>query len=599
MRACLFLLPFIALALLRPGLAEPIRLLGVVLAVFSTGLLGWIHLKSITNGIWNLSGGILLLFAILSLSLPIEDPLFADWLIPVLLCGALVLWVPAPTSALRLLGLFLYGAIQAGLFVAAFYGLSLFPAESLLSSIQEAFLMSPPDDPLAVPVTHAIAVPAYMPLTTLWTESLLVVVPVLYALLCLQSGRSLRVIVLGISIAATLAVLWLTGQASILILSAFPWIFFLLCPFPVSSLQISVAVVLGITAGVGVLGWMGWNPLFPMLDLGNEAWFWEARDTFPALLAFPYPVVLNTGASSILGGVLLIASLAMDVFRHIRERSWNDPLLPLAICLTAPLVLLNGNDLTQVLASPLFWCAWLLIRPVRSPEQETKEETAFPPLSIQAWKEWLSHPTGILLVVCMIYGLLFAGCITTMLGTWRIDAALNQVVVGGNEAERVEAVTDAYRSSIHRGDSAALYATVMIQGLVQRGQLPPLQDLQVLEVAINTASEHRIACVLAMKRLSEFYLLHAESQAALTVLANGANSFPQLAGIREMYADLLDTLGRRTEALNEYEACLRVSPTSLRLLQKKALTLRALNRIPEAESVERSLSVLNPSFRVE
>ncbi|MBI1389193.1 MAG: hypothetical protein GC154_12170 [bacterium] len=343
-----------------------------------------------------------------------------------------------------------------------------------------------------------------------------------------------------------------------------------------------------------------WNPFNPLLSwtpLADVAWYWSAREAligpgsgiafWPSnLLASSPPFLISASAAALAIVLMVQQATRLDV---------KDPVFPAALSLISASILFTFTSPLSTLMHPCFWLGLALLH---SCPLSTDIENGFSTVRehLHSWLEGVkaAHVNSILPVLSA--GLAF----------FFVTASLNRIAVSrsfetGFESffetsivdERMRILDALSRVAPFRPDGAALFATFHLQQSIEQNVAPGDDLLQRIEIALNTCARYKVIPLLAYKRLSDIYLLKADSSRALLTFETAVTRFPESVVLRELYADLLDTMGRRNQALQQYQIASNLDPSAVRLREKIAMVYRSTGQQEKLDEELRKIETLS------
>lgn len=580
------LLPFIALALSRPGLAPELRLIALfaLLALFVQRWAPVWRDKAADAGFVLAPVGLLLSLLAWG-AMPERGLPYSGW--PMMAAGMLFLFLAPESANERLRGAAAFCVTWWAAFAMSLAWPRILAMRDIWQEIEALYPPHVPNNPLEPVLPNALIFPPDAAPALFFNAALCLAF--LLILVWASARRSL-----GERIAGGAAVFAFSAVLAMLIgVGVYVWVAvtvaltMVLTDFPSRLRRIKLVYVALLAVAMYWATHTLWNPFFHFTPLPILDWFWRARELF-ADAAAAYPVGATRGVTSYelfllfsLGGVFLL-----QFARFARDRRVSDP-EPLFLILA--LATIGGVLLAkpwQIFAQPLFWLALGLC----APRWESGLTITGEPLRFD--NPLRAAPIA-MAGLAVLVGLAGVHGISK---EWRVESLLRSAYATELHGERLRLMEAAFRMEPRRGDAAAIYATEKILTHIRQNTIPETDRLLSMEVTLAIGARHGIVPVLGYKRLADLYLLKGDAQSALRLLSEAAERFPSIPVIRELYADLLEIVGRRDEALYQYRLCLDTQPTSVRLRRKIALSAQALGQTREARIFQESLRLLDPNF---
>lgn len=584
MHNLLSVIPYIGLALLWPSLAHELRLLGLLLL---GGCLLWrwagavMHPYPAYQALFGFAG--LAITLLLCALLPGEGR-YHQYIIS--LAGGVFFWFSVPEKAEhRLVGVIATALALVGLASLAVWDAGWIPLANLAQKANQIFTLPTPADSLSPPLPEAIAFPPDYRLAMLINQAAILVmgaVLLVPAYLPAGLGRGLGSI-LPLAVGALLVKFYGPLAAGWCFLATL--LFVVTCPFPAASSKIRwlYLVLSGILFTLLTVD--PWNPVYLFSPLAEYEWFWQATHWFPI---WPKETIAAIPSASSFSAFCLLLLLAALIAAAERKSWWTRQTRPekaLGILLIATLAGAMQAKVWPVVCHPLFWLACgALMQPARWQHAESLEPRI---------EQGLRFVPIVKVAAVLVLSL---AAFLSLWDRWSADDRLaHSFELDANG--RLALYQQLYRDHPNRGDVATLYATEALQTAIRENRLPGDNPLLSFEVALRTSAGDGIAPLLAISRLSDIYLVQADSQSALRILRDAIEAFPGIMVLRELYADLLDTVGQRQQALEQYRLCLNHTPTSVRLRKKMSLIAQSLGQTRDQRIIEESLSILDPTFQ--
>ncbi len=593
MRSVLGLLPFLAVPFLAGGVTSS----GRMLALVGLGFMAcrWIVDRYYLNpseeipSIFSpfhpvlMLGGILFYFTI-------DDfwYRYATW--PGLALGILFATALAGQPSRVLPGLVLACALLWLVTVGMAPSSGFYPLDRFPSLVSRAYPLDPANPESTLPFHQAILAPVSGAPAQLTLLTLILTTTLLFVFAFSKRGREaqgFQWVILG---AWSLAIHPWLGNGVFALLGIHFLFFIFLTDWPDAltpkAKQAWAAGIL-VLGAAGSLGWLNpllsWiTPYFSFLDrllpesvtlkvLGNiqpgtlfsgGGWF-SHGGLFPFILAA--------------GVLFLFAESALE-----RER--DDLLLPAGLSLLLMGLLSVLPSWKAAFMHPLTWLATVCAqnayrRPALRPG-ETGQSLAI---------LWIPGASAGLSAFLLLMGF------WTVYPEWSAERALNRFATQVRSTDLLETAQSAFQTAPYRGDLAAIHATAVTHSMVLEGTLPSQADEDRLHYALQAAERYGYIPYLAIKRLSDFYIMKNDKERSLDVLRTAVDQFPGQLPLQAMLAERLAALGKTDQAIRAYQTCVNLNPSETRYRIQLARLYQSQGKIEEAKQEWNRIQTLDPT----
>ena len=288
------------------------------------------------------------------------------------------------------------------------------------------------------------------------------------------------------------------------------------------------------------------NPLLSSTPLPQFDWYWQARaakqQAWGQFGIFQPLSTLNTPTSTFATLMIAVCIFVLLVRRSICGEK-TDVIFPACIALLLAAGMASYHAVESMFAQPLLWLGLSFLHPNNE-----------------------SHPGE--------------------------DETVDQdeMIV----SERNQLLDQLRETAPYRPEGAALYAMHHLRTAIVSNRMPDEETIQRIELALSTCARYDVAPLFAYKRLSDVYLIRADSGRALLTFERAVGSFSELAVLRELYADLLGTVGKYDEAMLEYKTASNLEPASSRIRQKISLLYKSLGKTNDYQRENEKFLLLDP-----
>ncbi len=590
------LLPFLAAPFFLPGIAGGYRF-GAFLIVAGFVLVrliqGWVHFSSPLRRIPFSPLHLSLWFGVLCLYFSFSYTWNQHVLWPAAVFGTFLLVSLSGSRISPLLGFGATALVLWGIYIFQL-NFDFFPNVSFGDTVRTLFPAS--NDPGVAGLTVLSAPVDSSSIDSLKT-ALLCTVPLFFAVFftdCISTRFFLQFLFFPILLCACAFFLgWMGSEAYLLL--CFTIIIFILFKrretiFPSKNEWIAIGLIL-------FIGAVGYFDYFTPLLFSITQPFFQALRPFE----FPLPAPLFSesalqsfwGESQALRAENTIGSIVSLILLLIVLEKWNETrrrgsVLPLSLSILVFTVLSAGFPVIMMLSHPLLWLSIGVMQ--RSSPTETIEEMDDPHLETSSFLPIaLSAVGGILILLSCNF----------LFQEWRADHVLKQVRQSGSEEKRVDLLRVGFKRAPYRADLAALYATARLRQVIQQGTMPDVQELRTLETAFIVSARREYILFQAYQNLSDLFFYHGDPERSLEVLTEAVKRFPDQAPLHELRANRLDLLGHYEEALQAYQICAQLQPSSPHYREKLAQAYKSLGREADYRRERLNLLTLDPFARLE
>ncbi|MBZ0256960.1 hypothetical protein K8I31_12915 [bacterium] len=587
MRVVLAVISYIAFAFSLPGIAPGYRLASLV--VLCIGAAAQIYLSPERIQRIPLALYFLLAASAAWLGLSIQDAYVRDLLAPSIIAGALLYFQRPVDSKQALLGTFVFGMmIWLFLFAPPEMKEKLYPSLQFPGEINSQFILADSGsvideysvEPVIFPtntiqssllfVCESLTIIVFFCLTFLtktnWTQNLLLVI-ILLVCTCMT-------LVFGYQPA------WVGGICAVL--------FTALVSTPIWNWK-SKCLVLGIGGGLAVLALYSFqNPFLSSTPLPQLDWYWQARSAdlneWGRYCVFQPASTISTSVS-VFASMLLTVCIFLFLLDRLRNYEKSDVIFPACASFIFAAVFASFYAKASMFANPLLWIGLSLLFTNAEKEPVADIENTDAP-QLPFWKQPEIYVTVLLLIV-------ITGIASSYLNTQR---KFNSLFQQYREEKIVNArnliLDELLETAPYRPEGAALYAMHHLRTAIESNRMPGEETITKIELALTTCARYQTAPLYAYKRLSDIYLIRADSGRALLTFQRAVQTFPDIAVLRELYADLFDTVGKYTEAMEQYQIASNLEPASSRIREKITLLYKSLGKTLEYQQEKMKLDTL-------
>lgn len=589
----LCLIPYLAIPLILPDLTTGMRLLAFLAAFAISGYQLFLNTnrEALSSPRISPFHGVILLGTIL-LYFSINDPWYRHIVWPTAVCGVLLLLSTALNNKTPIfLGTLLSGFLFAGLAVLYEYNSSLFFHNIYSDTVSHAYPSA------SLILDSGITLPAAIRLPNSYIYSLL-----------LQISSAI-----GTTLAVLLSFLpafkrypisrWL--PLSIWITISFPLIgrdLFLLT-------GILVILFTSITSHSHQL--ITWNSFLKTIVFGifclagylgsfDGLAIWIQQSILLIFNSFPTPVSISMIGTlppntlfygdgkmgtdwlvpAVIGGGFLFLIVETGL-----NRKKDDLRYPTGISLLLLTGLSIGPTVNTWLIHPLTWIAMACLQNahrIEKPDSSSIPSSRFDRrLTLQ-----------VLMGMTCILGIM---TLWNLVPNWRSEQELNRFRVAILEGDRNDSVVKAYSRTPYRGDMAALCATESIMIFFPQIALPPSPEPGKWEYLMRLGAKYGYTPLLGNARLSGLYFLLSQGERSMDVLAMAVEISPNEIILHELLADMLDTVGRKEQAMEHYRICANLDPSASRIRGKMARLYLSQGKKEEANIEWNKLLTLDPT----
>lgn len=339
------------------------------------------------------------------------------------------------------------------------------------------------------------------------------------------------------------------------------------------------------------------NPLLSSTPLPQFDWYWQARaakqQAWGQFGIFQPLSTLNTPTSTFATLMIAVCIFVLLVRRSICGEK-TDVIFPACIALLLAAGMASYHAVESMFAQPLLWLGLSFLHPNNEShpgEDETvdqdEQEEAFEFISIN-WKRPEAYATACLLLLVTTIAFSYLNSQRTF--NKKFSEFLDEMIV----SERNQLLDQLRETAPYRPEGAALYAMHHLRTAIVSNRMPDEETIQRIELALSTCARYDVAPLFAYKRLSDVYLIRADSGRALLTFERAVGSFSELAVLRELYADLLGTVGKYDEAMLEYKTASNLEPASSRIRQKISLLYKSLGKTNDYQRENEKFLLLDP-----
>ncbi len=297
--------------------------------------------------------------------------------------------------------------------------------------------------------------------------------------------------------------------------------------------------------------------------------------------------LLSANPNTLALGFLLLPLLILTLFSFKKE---PDPISarPASLTVIFLLALAHGKTPLALFANPFFWLAFA---PFLS------HKTISLPHFFHSMVIFLRRAFPY--VIATLFIILSIPASSNLFHDWKAEMHLQGFSSTKRLQKRANHAKAAYHSAPYRGDTSALFATALLDLLIQNKALPTQNTEEDILQSLNTSSHYNYAPIMAYKRLSDLYFIHAHSARSIEILEQATQNFPNIPVLHEMLAERLVVLGQRKKAIDVYQHCVNLDPTEPRTRHKLIVLYQNLGMKEEENSERHKLAILNPFWNPE
>ncbi|MDP8245749.1 MAG: hypothetical protein P9L94_16825 [Candidatus Hinthialibacter antarcticus] len=354
----------------------------------------------------------------------------------------------------------------------------------------------------------------------------------------------------------------------------------------------AVVIILGgVLAGCALISIQ--IPLLSSTPLPQLDWYWQARNSdnqsWGTLGVFQPLSTLGTPISIFATFIIAGCIFVLLVRRSIGFEK-SDVIFPACIVLLLTAGAGAYSAVESMIAHPLLWLGLSLLYPKNEERENSKarDENLDLEIPLPIWKRpEASAAAGLLLLLTLItYSYL------NVQRTYNLH--FNEFLGEKIVSQRNLLLDELREIAPYRPEGAALYAMHHLRTAIESNRMPDEQTIQKIELALTTCARYDVAPLFAYKRLSDVYLIRADSSRALQTFERAVQAFPYLVVLRELYADLLGTVGKYDQAIIQYKIASNLEPASSRIREKISLVYKSLGKTIEFQEENDKFQMLSP-----
>ncbi len=530
------------------------------------------------------------------LAISISDSYVREILAPSLIAGPLLFFQRPKSTKLAIVGSCLFTLIVwVMLFVPEPSQGAFFPSLNYQDTINDEFMMTPSGSVMDEYDISPVLFPANPIKGSLLFISLALTIVLLFTALFQTATRSIRNLILfitfigctGLTLLFGFHPAWIGGLCAILFSACMTnelWNW---------KSKFVVIVIGGVLAGFALISLQ--NPVLSFTPLPQLNWYWQARSgafhSWGEFGAFQ-PCSTFGASSSVFASIVITISLFIVLVRRSIRFSQNDAIFPACISLALCVVLSSYHATASMFAHPLLWIALSFLNPRTEAGQEEPKLSHHdrddgPETPIQ-WRNAERYAVIGLIVLMTAIGYSYL----------RTQQSFNQLFEKFIDEKivftRNELLDKLREISPYRPEGAALYPMHHLKTAISSNRMPDEETIQKIELCLSICARYQVAPLFAYKRLSDVYLVRADSGRALLAFERAVEAFPEIAVLRELYGDLLSTVGQYDESLIQFKTASNLQPTSSRLRSKIALIYKSVGKTGEYQIEQRKSDILSP-----